>query len=60
MVPGAVLLFFGKVIKLERKEQHGWTVGTVVIEGLDESGEELQTTSRSLMLQFQVGKLLLL
>lgn len=48
------MLFYGKVIRLERKEKDGWTVGSVVIEGLDDQAQNEQPENRSVVLQFQV------
>lgn len=54
IVPGSRMLFSGKVIRLERKEKDGWTVGSVVIEGLDDDVQNEQAENRSVVLQFQV------
>ncbi|RFU32808.1 hypothetical protein B7463_g3584, partial [Scytalidium lignicola] len=52
VIPGAVELFAGKIVDISRKEESGWTVGTVTIEGCNEDGD-IDATARPLIITFQ-------
>ena len=56
-MPGAKLLYKGKVVDIKRTVKQGWTFGTATLEPFDQDEEEdsdTQSETRPLVLTYQV------